>query len=288
MKPILHTRLGRKSFFTVLCSLLLCISLTLFAFAGTSLDSIVIDGESSISGDVWDGAELLTSDQISSLSAKLADLEDRYQCDVSVLTLNDTNGYEIRDYAEAIYLRCGYGYGDDKDGIMFVVSMAERDWQLLTYGYGITAITDYGVDYISDHVASKLSDGDYSDAFNTFADIVDAFLKEAREGSPYDVDHPARLTLFSRILPYLMSFGIAFIIALIICCVLAGSMKTAAKKHSAAEYMEPGSFQLTKKRDYYLYTTTHRVKHESHNDSSSSSGGSSTDSNGFGGGGGKF
>lgn len=59
-----------------------------------------------------------------------------------------------------------------------------------------------------------------------------------------------------------MSFGIAFIVALIICSVKAASMKTAAKKTSASDYMEPGSFHLTKKRDYYLYTTTHRVKRE--------------------------
>lgn len=39
-------------------------------------------------------------------------------------------------------------------------------------------------------------------------------------------------------------------------------MKTAVKKTSAADYMEPGSFHLTKKRDYYLYTTTQRVKRE--------------------------
>lgn len=126
--------------------------------------------------------------------------------------------------------------------------------------------------------------------FTTFADLSEAFLKEAREGTPYSDDNPAKLTFLSRALPYLMSFGIAFIVALIICSVKAASMKTAVKKTSAADYMEPGSFHLTKKRDYYLYTTTQRVKREKNDSSSSSgsSGGGSTDSNGFGGGGGKF
>ena len=68
-----------------------------------------------------------------------------------------------------------------------------------------------------------------------------------REHLPVDVDHPAKLTFLSRIaLPYLMSFGIAFIVALIICSVKVASMKTAVKKTSAADYMEPGSFHLTK------------------------------------------
>ncbi len=38
--------------------------------------------------------------------------------------------------------RCDYGYGSDKDGIMFIVSMAERRSELIAFGYGNTALTD--------------------------------------------------------------------------------------------------------------------------------------------------
>lgn len=288
MKQVTYTTGGRKTFLLVLLSLLLCITLALPVFASVDLSSIDIKGEEQISGDIYDGANLLSDDQRATLSARLAELEELYQCDVAILTLKDANGYDPRDYAEAIYKRCGYGYGPDQDGIMLAIITKERDWQLLTFGYGITAITDYGVDYISERVVSELSDDEYYKAFETFVDLSDAFLKEARTGTPYDVDHPARLTFFSKLLPYLMSFGIAFIVALIICCILAASMKSAAKKSTAAGYMEKGSFHLTKKRDYYLYTTHTRVKHESSSSSNGSSGGSSTDSNGFGGGGGKY
>ena len=196
----------------------------------------------------------------------------------------------VYDYAKAIYKRCDYGYGSDKDGIMFIVSMAERRSELIAFGYGNTALTDYGREYILDEVVPSLSDGDYNKSFNTFADLISAFLKEARENVPFDVDHPAKLTFFSRILPYLMSFGIAFIVALIICSVKAASMKTAAKKTSASDYMEPGSFHLTKKRDYYLYTTTHRVKREKQENSSGGggNGGTTVDSDGFSGSGRNF
>lgn len=293
MNTILHKKHSKRSLFAVLCTFLLCISLTLPVLASAKVDlaSIEVANKSEISGDVYDGAGLLSSDQITALSNKLAAIEQQYQCDVVVFTLKDTNGYDVRNYVEAIYTQCGYGYGDGHDGIIFAVSMAERDWQLLTYGYGLTAVSnEYGFDYISSRVTSKLSDGDYYDAFTTFADLSEAFLKEAREGTPYSDDNPAKLTFLSRALPYLMSFGIAFIVALIICSVKAASMKTAVKKTSAADYMEPGSFHLTKKRDYYLYTTTQRVKREKNDSSSSSgsSGGGSTDSNGFGGEGGKF
>ena len=293
MKMMLHTPTGKRSFWITLCTLLLSLCLVMPILADTNIDlnSIVIENEDEISGNVYDGAGLLTDDQISSLSDKLAEIEDQYQCDVAILTLEDANGYEVYDYAKAIYKRCGYGYGSDKDGIMFIVSMAERRSELIAFGYGSTALTDYGREYILDEVAPTLSDGDYNKAFNTFADLISVFLKEARENIPYDVDHPAKLTLFSRLLPYLMSFGIALIVAAIVCSVLIASMKTASKKHRAAEYMEPGSFHLTKKRDYYLYTTTHRVKREKQENSSGGSnggGGTTVDSDGFSGSGRNF
>ena len=293
MNTILHKKHSKRSLFATLCTLLfsLCLVLPIFADTNINLDDIVIENESEISGDVYDSAGLLTNDEISSLSDKLAKIENQYQCDVAVLTLNNINGYDVEDYTDAIFFRRGYGYGSNKDCVMFTISMADRDWRLLTYGFGATAVSnEYGFDYITNRVVSKLSDGDYYDAFNTFADLTEAFLREAREGTPYSDDNPAKLTFLSRALPYLMSFGIAFIVALIICSVKAASMKTAVKKTSAADYMEPGSFHLTKKRDYYLYTTTQRIKREKQESSSDGGGGGGghVDSHGCSGGSGKF
>ena len=143
MNKILHKKHSKRSLFAVLCTFLLCISLTLPVLASAKVDlaSIEVANKSEISGDVYDGAGLLSSDQITALSNKLAAIEQQYQCDVVVFTLKDTNGYDVRNYVEAIYTQCGYGYGDGHDGIIFAVSMAERDWQLLTYGYGLTAVS---------------------------------------------------------------------------------------------------------------------------------------------------
>mgnify|MGYP007047241708 CR=1 FL=1 len=148
--------------------------------------------------------------------------------------------------------------------VMMVLSL-QSVWlsatgSFLTYGYGLTAVSnEYGFDYISSRVTSKLSDGDYYDAFTTFADLSEAFLKEAREGTPYSDDNPAKLTFLSRALPYLMSFGIAFIVALIICSVKVASMKTAVKKTSAADYMEPGSFSSYKENVIIIFIPLHSV-----------------------------
>ena len=117
MNTILHKKHSKRSFFAVLCTLLLslCLVLPIFADTNINLDDIVIENESEISGDVYDSAGLLTNDEISSLSDKLAKIENQYQCDVAVLTLNNINGYDVEDYTDAIFFRRGYGYGSNKD-----------------------------------------------------------------------------------------------------------------------------------------------------------------------------
>ena len=107
MNTILHKKHSKRSLFAVLCTFLLCISLTLPVLASAKVDlaSIEVANKSEILGDVYDGAGLLSSDQITALSNKLAAIEQQYQCDVVVFTLKDTNGYDVRNYVEAIYKR---------------------------------------------------------------------------------------------------------------------------------------------------------------------------------------
>ena len=66
--------------------------------------------------------------------------------------------------------------------------MEDRDWALSTHGYGITAFTDAGCDYIAEQFKSSLSDGEYEKAFEIYIDQCDAFVTQAREDRPYDMD----------------------------------------------------------------------------------------------------
>ena len=78
MNTILHKKHSKRSLFAVLCTFLLCISLTLPVLASAKVDlaSIEVANKSEISGDVYDSAGLLTNDEISSLSDKLAKIEN--------------------------------------------------------------------------------------------------------------------------------------------------------------------------------------------------------------------
>ncbi len=96
--------------------------------------------------------------------------------------------------------------------------MDERKWAITTYGYGITAFTDYGLEYMEDEFLSYLSDGEYMEAFSKYATLCDDLLTQARDGHPYDVDSdddkPDVFTMiFWGVVDLLIGFVVAFIMA---------------------------------------------------------------------------
>jgi uncharacterized membrane protein YgcG len=97
-------------------------------------------------------------------------------------------------YADDFYDYNGYGFGANNDGCLLLVSMEDRDWWISTTGYGITALTDAGIEYIGDEFVSYLSDAEYAKGFDMFADLVDKFVTQAKEGNPYDVGNMPRAT----------------------------------------------------------------------------------------------
>ena len=112
-----------------------------------------------------DDAGLLDSSEEEELESELDEISERQQFDVVVVTVNSLEGKTPQDYADDFYDYNGYGYGSDHDGVLLLVSMEDRDWYMSTTGYGITAITDAGREYISDQFVPYLSDGEYLEAF---------------------------------------------------------------------------------------------------------------------------
>ncbi len=88
-----------------------------------------------------------------------------------------------------VELFCQFGYGSDMDGVLLLVSVGDRKWHISTCGYGITAFTDAGIQYLGEQMTPDMADGDYAAAFRTFIRWTDAYVTAAREGHPYDVDN---------------------------------------------------------------------------------------------------
>ncbi|MGN0463190.1 MAG: TPM domain-containing protein [Acutalibacteraceae bacterium] len=271
----------KKSILTVLLALIICLTAVIPSFAAGSMPRLV------------DNADLLTDSEESALLTKLDEISERQQADIVVVTVNTLDGKTPMDYADDFYDYNGYGFGENKDGVLLLISMEDRDWWMSTTGYGITAVTDAGIEYISEKFLSDLSEGDYEAAFTTYAELCDDFFTQAKTGEPYDTGHMPKEP-FNLAWNLFVALAIGIALAAIITNRMKSKLKTVKYQPAANNYVKANSMNVTESRDMFLYT--HVDRREKPQETSSSGGSTTrgstthTSSSGstHGGGGGKF
>lgn len=234
---------------------------------------------------LMDTADLLTDDEENTLLAALDEVSERQEMEVAIVTTETLDGSDVVSYADDLYDYCHFGYGPDKDGILLLISMEDSDWYMSTCGYGITAFTDAGIQYIGAQMKSDLSDGNFADAFQTFIQSCDEFITQARTDRPFDKSNLPRGPMPAIWVPISLVAGIA--IALITVKGMKASLKTVRFQPEAKNYIRDGSLNITKSRDLFLYRTVNRTEKPKNEDSGSSTHTSSSGTT-HGGGGGKF
>lgn len=225
-----------------------------------------------------DEACLLTEEESSVLLDKLEDISQRYKNEVGIVTVNSLEGKTVEAYADDYYDYNGYGYGENDDGLLLLISMGEREWAISTYGYShTTAFTDAGLEYIRGEFQSKLSRGEYAKAFTCFADQCDDFLRQAATGEPYDVGNMPK----EKVSPFWLytDLVVAFLISFRIVKTKSGNLKSVKKQESAKAYERSGSLSLQRSTDSFVnrIVTQRTIKDKKSSSSASSgSGGSSS------------
>lgn len=265
--------------------------LTLLAVVILMAPAVTADAEGDLMRIV-DWADLLSDTEEAELSDMLDEISERQQVDVVVVTVDSFEGQSAMEYADDFWDYNGYGFGAEHDGILFIMSMGERDWYISTEGFGIEAVTDAGREYMSEKFRPYLSDGEYAEAFRIFAEECDDYITQARAGTPYDVDN-IPTEPFSHVGAILIAVVAGFVIALIVTGIMRLGLHSVHSRSAADSYIKSGGLRLTREHELFLYknvTRKERPKEES--SSNSSQGGSQTHTSAsgrtHGGGGGKF
>ena len=274
-----------RSLFAALAALVLAVLLTVPAFA-------VEGGFADLYYRMNDSADVLTAEEDSELEDALEELSLRQSFDVTIATVEslESVGYDSMEaYADDLYDYCQFGYGPDMDGVLLLVSVGDRKWHISTCGYGITAFTDAGIQYLGEQMKPFMAEGDYAAAFRTFVQWSDTYIDAARAGRPYDVKTLPRDPLSPMYL--VLAVGIGLVLAWVVVSVMKSQLRSVAFQENAASYVREGSMKLTNQRDLFLYRDVHRTERPKES-SSSDSGGSSTHTSSsgttHGGGGGSF
>lgn len=233
---------------------------------------VLAEESSKVSKDyVVDNADLLTQTEENELSEKLQDISDELQFDVVVVTTNSTGSKTATEYADDYFDYNGYGRGSNNDGALFLVDMGDRKWAISTSGYGIEAIVDSALDDMEEEIVPYLKSGDYDGAFNEFADLTYDIVNDAKNGKSYSNSTTSTTKNHKDIgANLIVAFSIGAGISLIIILVYRSKLKPVKFQKEAKEYIVPGSFNLRRSDDVFLYFNITKVPIPKNNDSDDS------------------
>jgi len=238
---------------------------------------------------VTDITGTLTDRQMEMLTEQADRITELYRCDVAIVIIDEMDYNDDAYYvARQIYEQYNFGYGTDRSGVLFFLSITDRAYAMVAYGFGNTAFTDHGKDVmLDDYILPQLRDNNYFMALSVYLNKAEEFLQMARNGTPFDRGtDPAAQGEADRqafMIKLAVTIILPLLIAALICMIWRSQMKTAVAATTAFNYIPPGGFNLTNQTDMFLYRTTTRVRVKTE-----SKGGTSIDSRGFSGRSGRF
>ena len=280
--------------------LLLCLSLLVCILLCSATPSVFAEsggaGSQSLEYYVSDAAGILTQDQWQRLESAAESVSQQYGCGVYIITVDDYTRYisgSVQRCAEAFYSNYGLGFGENRNGSLLFLSMADRDYWLLAYGAEAhSAFTDYASNWLSDQFLDDFRSNDWSGGFADYIQGCEHLLALSAAGTPMDVPQQTEHEGDTGMGPIVTIFA-PLLTALGVTQGMKRTMKPVRRKTSAEDYIVPGGIDLRLKRDVFVNRTVSRTVIHTENRSPGShgggfSGGTTVNSGGFSGHGGKF
>ncbi len=239
--------------------------------------SVVLAGSTDVAF-VDDFEGVLTTEQYQTLNGRLSAFYDQSGIFVNIVIPESLSPYdEGQDYASE-YALDFFEQNGYNDRAVFAHSVSDRKFGLATFGTAMNAFPDSAYEQISDDITPFMQNDDFFGAYTVFIDDCEKFYEMYASGNAYTP--PVDIT------DYLIPIGAGLLLGIIISAAITGAMKrkmnTAVKPRAAANYVRPGSFDLTHSADRFLYQTTTKTPRPKSN--SSSGGGSNSRGSSFGGG----
>ena len=237
---------------------------------------------------VVDLAGVIDSNTLAELNRMADEVSELYACDVAAVIVKSLGGKSVVEYADDFYDYNGYGYGQNKDGILLLLSLEERDFDFTGEGYGAVAFTDYGREnYLSPRFKEYLRGSrggvdDWAGAIRCYITDCGTLLEQARNGHPYDyygsntvVEHEKKTVKDAAPAAALISAIIGFFSGGIPAGAMKRKLKSVEKNYGAANYVR-GGLQMRRSDDRFLYANVHKtpIPRQEHRSSGGGGGGS--------------
>lgn len=157
-------------------------------------------------GYVTDSANLLTADQKDTLDNSLREYELSTSNQLAVLTISSLSGADISDYALDTFRKWGIGQKEKNNGVLLVVSYADRKiW--ITTGYGLEgAIPDIvAKGIVETDIVPAFRDGKYYEGISAALDSMKKHIAGEYTADRYAVQDT------SGVFPWILFFAFIFL-----------------------------------------------------------------------------
>jgi uncharacterized protein len=226
------------------------LSMQTFTFASSNALDLVVDG-----------ADVLTDEQEAALEEMIEALVKEHKMHFVIVTVTDLGYKSAYSYADSYYHDNGYGEGEDRSGILLLISTeydhnGERDYYIYTYGEAEDVFDSSALDDLEEATLPHLKKNEFYKGFKAYLNACDKAFEYDLAGS------------------LLIAVVAGAIVSLIIVFSMKSKLRSVRPQKTASNYVRTGSFMLTKDLDLYLYRTVTRTRRAQNNSSGSSGGGS--------------
>ena len=217
---------------------------------------------------IIDEADILDAEAEASVGADIARIEQKYQINIVILTVTEMQRKDVRDgqryydiqaFTEDFYdfVYCG---GQEKDGIILCVNMEpnNREYCVVTTGKEIDRFQPK-MKYIYDRIYEDLHRTEYEAAARTFVKLVET--KHRLGFYPPSFTKVAICLAIGLLVGWLVTMG------------MKGSMNNVHLATSASSYIIPGSFNVRRQNEMFLYSNITQTARQTDNRGSGGGGG---------------
>jgi len=229
---------------------------------------------------VTDEAGLLKAQEIKQLNQKIREVEQAHKIKIGVVFVKSIGNSDMITASNNLVDK--YFNNGMNGGIVLLVAMDERKYEMATNSRMVERITDYdGIPFLKESFQSDLSAGDYYGAANNFVEGVDELMTYYEtNGVAYGQRKPGEIDPMAA----LVAAVTAIILGVFIRSFLIGAMSNIQYAMGATDYLKKNTVKLTENRDTFLFMNVQRRPKSSGRSRS----GGGHGGGGHGGGGGSF
>lgn len=272
-----------KKLFSLALVLFLSLSVNLFAYDYSTL---------------YDETGLLDTDDAELLWDMMEEVGSENKMGLYIYILKDftESGYsDIETFSEVLYTSEELGIDDESTGLLLVMSMADRDFDIVANGSKAHyTFTDYGKKVLQNAFIPYFKSNNWIGGFKAYVEAVNQELYSGAQGTPVDSYYDSSDSyrrgevnpMDSILICVIIGFALGFIIALITVLVFRSQMKTVHIAKDAEHYVLDDKVNITVRTDNFTHRDVSRRKIES--SSNNHGGGTSISSSGFSHSSGKF